>query len=257
MCLLVGSSICWADRSDKLTAGSLEKEPGWALRIIEKDFHESAGILRLRLENSSETQDVTAFGVAVVFGKADGMGGGTGKARDLLMGQPLPPGSMTEVTFELTGGPYTTLSASLEYEILSDNSAHGDAEAYEQIFQLRAHYALAAKQALSRVRELRYGTTAEQDDFFAEMEHRGGKAERSLLPSSYRSTEAERARWSAVDSVADLVLQFREQIQRGASRAETLDKLDWILESKILDSILSGVRERDLEEASLQVGALE
>ncbi len=247
---LLGSSGTYAQEPDAERSGPLQEEVP-VLEIIDKQYDEEANAISFVLRNRSDLA-VTAFGIA--FADAPARGGGTGvSARDLYIFGGIAPGASYEMEIPL-GDPiddsssrFTARSVTVHYEIRSDNTSYGNTEDVDTWFEHRAADFVECEAVLARLREATSGLPKSVRPFF-KAEREAGQAARSILLDSYNGRDQrERARLSAIVSLAEITKQVEQRIETGRrSEQEAVALLQQLLEERLAINA-KNIRPIDLE----------
>lgn len=226
-----------------------------ALEITDKQYDEETGELLLVLRNRSDVT-VTAFAVSVVSADSTGRGPTRVQGEDQFLGDGIAPGTSFEMRV-LLGFPGQAPSAlsgravSLDHEIRSDNTSYGNTAAIDRLFESRAAYFVAVREALTRLQaaQKRLGLQRSVLPLLQEETERGREA-RSAITDEYqaRQEELDRPHLAAVASVGDLAEQTVERIEAGHPAEQAIADLETILEAQ-LDRASRNIRQEDLERA--------
>lgn len=247
----IGADVIVADAAHPVGEGS------WALKIVQKEFDSSTGLLSIQVANTSEGPEVTAFGVAAVYAREGGSGGTKLKVQEMLPEGGLAPGETYEVKFAFgpakdSASNKPALKAVLHFEILSDTTSHGNQIFVEEIFESRAHLVREVESTISRLHEVQGGVAKEGrlEHFWAEESRRRREAREALADATVEKlTRTDRARLEAIDAVTHLSEQFHEKVASGESPAQAVSDLRWLLREYYLEPLSAGIRQSDLEKA--------
>lgn len=246
---------------------SAEAEAAWALEIVGKEIYtEDTGknTLRLELRNSHPYESITAFSVAVVRDRGDGRPQLSSQGKDLLPGEVLAPGEIHEMNIGLgrategSSSRFAAVQVSPHFEILSDNTAQGDAASIEKTFRHRAVQFLAAQKALLRLTDARQQSlqAPSQEEFWASYWRSEQERLRKALPFVGAVVTDEQSRLKqenevAIYGYARLSNQLQQRIADGkVDLEEGLDALEMVIRDHLLKPYSEGFRPSDL--AALQ-----
>ncbi len=235
----------------------VQQNSEWALEITEKEFDKDTGKLRVQITNTNDFLSVTAFGVAATYDRGGGRGGTRVRGEEMLLGEPLVPGAIFELTYNLSlreerergNAKFAAVKAAVHYEILSDTTSRGNVVFIDEIFAKRAHFLREVEIQLTRLLTARRSSTSKSSlmEFWADESARRKEASDVLKKVNGRPSQTERYRSEAVFSLTDLSSQVQQRIAEGEPSEEILDKMEWVLRDHYLEPTSYGVRQQDLE----------
>lgn len=227
----------------------------WALKIVDRRIDGSTGQPHFTLRNGSDLE-VTAYGVRSTLRGPGGRGSTTVGERSFLSGEGygIGPGESLEVPAGSwpveDPGPAWKHTVELAYEVLSDNSAHGDEGLVEREFARRlAGWAeLDAALACLRKHAAQVALESEFRDLLREVRTCGesalGELEGQLSDEDARDVLGSMR--SGLSQVPDLTEQTLERFEAGESVEPLIAAMDQFLEED-LERRARGLRPSDLE----------
>lgn len=236
-----------------LPAVAQDPAEDWALKIVDRRVDEATGRVTLALWNRSD-QEVLAYAIRTVF--PPGSGGGMGiSGQSFVEGYGIAPGTTKEVQSGtwIADAPSSVPEPSVElvFEILADNSAHGDERFVESEFASRRAGWTEYDAALGCLRE---GAESVEiaADFLALLEDVRACGEAVLEsmegedPGDDRSGGPVRAIVSGRSGIEYLMDQMRERFEAGDSADFLISSMDQLLEEELARRA-RGLRPSDLE----------